>query len=82
MIFIDPIFLFIFLPITLIAYYFTLRFWGRNQALLLLFAASLIFYVPYGTFSAVLLIVALLVNFTIANVLLRLDDAHPYRRVY
>ncbi len=83
MIFIDPLFLFVFLPATLLAFYLATWFWGRNAALLVIFLASLIFYVPYGISSAVLLLMALLVNFSVAVALLRLPDGHPRRgRLY
>ncbi len=80
MIFTDPVFLFLFLPATLFAFYLALLTRGRNEALLVLFVASIIFYVPYGLSSAVLLAAALLVNFSVANALLNMEDNHRYRR--
>ena len=79
MIFIDPVFLFLFLPTTLFAFYTALLTHGRNEALLVIFAASICFYLPYGVSSAVLLLAALLVNFSTANALLVLKDSHPWR---
>ena len=81
MIFIDPVFLFLFLPATLLAFYLALLTRGKNEALLVIFVASFIFYAPYGLSSAVLLLVALAVNFGTANALLALEDGHPYRRI-
>lgn len=81
MIFIDPLFLFLFLPVTLIAFYLALLTRGRNEALLVIFTASIIFYAPYGISSVFLLLVALLVNFGVSNALLATDDSNPYRRV-
>ncbi|MDX0160286.1 MBOAT family protein, partial [Sinorhizobium meliloti] len=81
MIFIDPLFLFLFLPVTLIAFYLALLTRGRNEALLVIFTASIIFYAPYGISSVFLLLVALLVNFGVSNALLAMDDNDPHRRV-
>ena len=53
MIFIDPVFLFLFLPTTLFAFYTALLTHGRNEALLVIFAASIVstchmaFHPPY-----------------------------------
>lgn len=83
MIFIDPIFLFLFLPTTLLLFYTAAYIWGRNSSLLILFVSSIIFYIPYGISSAILLFVALLVNFSIASALLQLDDYSRHRaRIY
>lgn len=79
MIFIDPIFLFLFLPTTLLLFYTAAYIWGRNSSLLILFVSSIIFYIPYGISSAILLFVALLVNFSIASALLQLDDYSRHR---
>ena len=81
MIFIDPVFLVFFLPATLLAFYLALLTRGRNEALLIILIASIVFYAPYGIFSVVLLLVALLVNFSVANALLNFADDHGYRRI-
>jgi alginate O-acetyltransferase complex protein AlgI len=79
MIFIDPLFLFLFLPAVLFTFYIAAAIWGRSYALLVMFISSLIFYIPYGISSAILLLTALLVNFAIAAALLRLPDENQWR---
>ena len=83
MIFTDPIFLFVFLPIVLIAFYTISHFFGKNYALAVLFVSSIIFYIPHSLFSVVLLILALAVNFGVAMALNFLDDEDRNRkRIY
>lgn len=83
MIFIDPLFLFAFLPIALIAFYTALLIFGRTPALIVLFIVSLIFYIPHSLFSTVLLLLALIVNFWVALVITRIrTDDRARKRIY
>ena len=81
MIFIDPVFLIFFLPATLVAFYLALLTMGRNEALLVILIASIIFYAPYGIFSVFLLLISLLINFSVANAVLNFADDHWFRRI-
>jgi alginate O-acetyltransferase complex protein AlgI len=67
--FTGPLFLFVFLPPTLSAFYLATSTWSRNCALL---AFTIIVRALYDIFSVVLLLVILPVNFTVARALLRL----------
>jgi D-alanyl-lipoteichoic acid acyltransferase DltB (MBOAT superfamily) len=80
MIFTDPLFLFVFLPITLTIFYTVTHYFDKNKALLVLFVSSLIFYIPHSLFSTVLLICALIVNFTVAVKITQLDDGSNLRK--
>ena len=80
MIFTDPIFLFVFLPIVLVAFYATASYFGRNYALALLFVASIIFYIPHSMTSVILLLIALAVNFSVALIITKMDDQDKNRR--
>ena len=83
MIFTDPLFLFVFLPIVLISFYTIAHFFGKNYALAVLFVSSIIFYIPHSMFSVVLLISALAVNFAVAVAITFLEDgARARRRIY
>ncbi|WP_336961464.1 MBOAT family protein [Sphingobium aquiterrae] len=80
MIFTDPLFLFVFLPVTLVAFYTALLIYGRTPALIILFLSSVIFYIPHSWFSTVLLILALIVNFSVALVITRMETGNRQRR--
>ena len=83
MIFTDPIFLFVFLPIALVAFYTIAHFLGKNAALTVLFIFSIIFYIPYSLTSAVLLILALTVNFIVGVTITFLEhDNKNRKRIY
>ncbi|WP_342453562.1 MBOAT family O-acyltransferase [Halocynthiibacter sp. C4] len=80
MIFTDPIFLFVFLPTALVAFYSISHFLGKSAALAVLFIFSIIFYVPHGINSVILLLLALTINFTAAISISSLDDDNKNRR--
>ena len=83
MIFTDPLFLFVFLPVTLAVFYTVAHFFDKNQALLVLFASSLIFYIPHSLFSVILLICALIINFAVAVKITHLsDDSKRRKKIY
>ncbi|QFS83114.1 Peptidoglycan O-acetyltransferase [Roseivivax sp. THAF40] len=80
MIFTDPIFLFVFLPIVLISFYTISGFFGKNAALLVLFISSIIFYIPHSISSAVLLIISLIVNFIVGVAIISIKEESKRRR--
>lgn len=80
MIFTDPLFLFVFLPIVLVAFYAIAYRFGKNSALALLFVSSIIFYIPHSIVSVILLMLALTVNFSVAIVITFQDDDSGHRR--
>ncbi len=82
MIFTDPLFLFVFLPIVLIVFYTIAHFFGKNAALIVLFASSIIFYIPHSIFSVTLLILALIVNFAIAIAITFMEDGDKRRKKF
>ncbi|MBX7483363.1 MBOAT family O-acyltransferase [Qipengyuania qiaonensis] len=59
----------------MIAYFF-----GKNYALAVLFISSVVFYIPYGIASAILLILALVVNFSVAAAITIIGDDNKNRR--
>tara|TARA_A100001391_G_scaffold48774_4_gene29046 strand:- start:36163 stop:37731 length:1569 start_codon:yes stop_codon:yes gene_type:complete len=73
-IFTDPLFLFVFLPIALAVFYAIAYYRGKNAALAVLFVASVLFYIPFGTVSAILLVLALAVNFSVAAMIHFMQD--------
>ena len=81
MIFTDPLFLFVFLPIALIVFYTIAYYRGKNAALAVLFVASVIFYIPFGMVSTILLLLALVVNFSVAAAIHFMEDGSR-RRVW
>ncbi|MGB3797995.1 MAG: MBOAT family O-acyltransferase [Alteraurantiacibacter sp.] len=80
MIFTDPLFLFVFMPVVLISFYTIAHFFGKNAALIVLFVSSIIFYIPHSMFSVTLLIFALIVNFTVAIIITFMEDGNKRRK--
>ena len=70
MIFSDPAFLFLFLPIVYGAFYLVARRFGALGALSVMLVASILFYAPYGLFNLGLLVLAVLVNYSIGSLLI------------
>ncbi len=79
MIFTDPLFLFVFLPVCLALFHLARSKLGRDAALTVMMAASLLFYLPWGWLMLVLLVVSLSLNFTVGHQLLALPDGHRWR---
>jgi D-alanyl-lipoteichoic acid acyltransferase DltB (MBOAT superfamily) len=67
MLFTDPVFLFAFLPISLLLYYATRRFLGGAGALWFLFAASAFFYGYWSLKYLALLLSQIMVNYLFAR---------------
>jgi D-alanyl-lipoteichoic acid acyltransferase DltB (MBOAT superfamily) len=74
MLFTDPVFLFAFLPLTLLAYYGARRLWGGNTALWFLLGASVFFYGYWSTKYLTLLLFQIGVNFLFARQLQRTES--------
>jgi alginate O-acetyltransferase complex protein AlgI len=80
MIFVEPFLLFIVLPAAVLAFYAASRVGGRNAALAVLVLVSAVFYAPYGSKPAALLVVSLLVNLIVGSLLCRPNDTRPGQR--
>lgn len=63
MLFVDPFFLIVFLPLTLALFYAWAGRAGANISLGLLLAASILFYVKFGVAFCALLLTSIVVNF-------------------
>ena len=79
MIFSDPIFLLVYLPLTVIIFY-TLSTSNRYVTHAILLAASVLFYLQNSTEYTVLLLVSITVNFACATCMLMLDDTRSLAR--
>ncbi len=80
MTFSDPLFLFIFLPFSLLFYWSLARSWGPVGGYAAITIASLMFYAWEGWFSAGLLIASVLVNLAI-GIYLSHPHAHQRKRL-
>jgi D-alanyl-lipoteichoic acid acyltransferase DltB (MBOAT superfamily) len=81
MLFTDPAYLFLFLPLSVALFALMIRRQGRTAALGCLFLLSCFFYSRWGYDYLAILIVSILVNWTCAHILLTLsDDAARYRK--
>lgn len=77
MIFSDPFFLFLVLPVTVALFYWAAPRLGKTVAMAIVFAASLIIYWPWGERNVTILLASVTVNFLSAAVML---GAPPERR--
>ena len=82
MLFVDPFFLLVFLPLTLGAFAFAGKGGGRGAALATLLIASLIFYFRFEILFGFILLASILINFAVAVALLRLKDCRITWRVW
>lgn len=81
MLFVDPFFLIVFLPVTLALFYWIAPRGGANWGLALLLAASILFYMKFGIAFSVLLLSSIAVNFAAGAFLVRAgDDRASLRR--
>jgi alginate O-acetyltransferase complex protein AlgI len=80
MLFTDPAFLFLFLPVVAALFYYVAPRFGTTAALVVLFLSSLVFYAPWGLKNSLLLILSFSVNFTAAYFLLLLPDSRKALR--
>lgn len=70
MIFNDPFFLFVFLPLAAFAFHCIGKRFGATAGLGVIFASSVLFYLPWGGWMTGLLLVSVLVNFAIGSMLI------------
>lgn len=70
MIFNDPFFLFVFLPLAAFAFHWLGKRFGATAGLGVIFVGSILFYLPWGWWMTALLLVSVLVNFAIGSILI------------
>lgn len=80
MVFVDPFFLIVFLPLVLAAFYWLTPRLGGNAGLALLLAASILFYVKFGVAFCALLLTSIAVNFAVGAYLVMTEDAKESAR--
>ncbi len=80
MLFTEPAFLLVFVPLSLLAFWGAARLWGREAALGVLFAASCLFYASYGLKVFALMAAGTLVNGVICLLLVRLPKERSRTR--
>jgi D-alanyl-lipoteichoic acid acyltransferase DltB (MBOAT superfamily) len=81
MLFIDPFFLLIFLPLTLLVFWLVGRRVGATAGLTVTALASVLFYAKFGLDFAALLIASVAVNFLVGFGMVTWADAMPRVRV-
>lgn len=81
MIFSEPLFLFLFLPVTLFAFYAMAKLKGTDAALLVTVLASCIFYSRWGNFFLLLFLCSILVNYLTAVYLLTSGSGERNRKL-
>src|SRR5580693_2739735 len=74
MLFTDPVFLFLFLPIVAAIFYYIAPRFGANAGFIVLLLSSLVFYSPWGLQNLLLLILSFTVNFVVSYYLLLVPD--------
>src|SRR6186997_2456755 len=77
MIFTDPLFLFVFLPVVCLMFYGATTWVGPTAGLAVIFTSSLVFYAPWGWNNLALLMTSVTVNFLLAQAMLSM----PVERV-
>ena len=80
MLFVEPLFLLIFLPAAVGAFYAARRLGGITTALAVIVAASAIFYAPYGPLPAALLGASLVINLVLGVLLVDVVQHDGRRR--
>lgn len=79
LLFIEPLFLFVLLPVAVALFYVAGNFSRRTLPLLVIVAASAIFYAPYGAFPGALLAASLGINLVIGVELATSPDVESHR---
>ena len=74
MIFTDPFFLFVFLPVAALVFHLVGRRYGTNGGLATIFLFSLLFYAPWGAWMTAILIVSVSLNFLCGAALIALGE--------
>jgi len=80
MIFTDPFFLFVFLPLAALTFHLVGRRHGTNGALATLLVISILFYAPWGAWMTAILMLSVCVNFLCGGALVALDDERASMR--
>jgi D-alanyl-lipoteichoic acid acyltransferase DltB (MBOAT superfamily) len=80
LLFTDPIFLFVLLPLACVVFYAITPRLGTAAGIGWLLLVSLLFYGTWGTRPLLVLLAAIAVNFAAAYFLLTISDEKPYRR--
>lgn len=75
MVFVDPFFLIVFLPVVLALFYGVTPRLGGNAGLAILLLVSIVFYAKFGLAFAALLLSSIAVNFAAGATLVQTDDA-------
>src|ERR1700679_988114 len=78
MLFTDPVFLFLFLPIVAAIFYWVAPRYGNTGAFIVLILASMVFYSPWGLQNSLLLFASFTVNFIVSYWLLKLPGANNW----
>ncbi|MDB5437814.1 MAG: Membrane bound O-acyl transferase, partial [Caulobacteraceae bacterium] len=81
MIFTDPLFLFLFLPLTVLTFFGVSRAWGRSAGMGVVIVASLVFYAPSGWRNLTLLMGSVVLNYGVGLLLLSMPDRMARRRL-
>lgn len=81
MLFTEPVFLLLFVPLSLLAFWAAARLWGREAALGVLFVASCLFYATYGLKVFALMAAGTLINGVICILLVRLPKERSRTRL-
>jgi alginate O-acetyltransferase complex protein AlgI len=74
MLFTDPTFLFVFLPLSCFLFYQVSSRFGQTAGLVIILLASVVFYLPWGSWMLAVLLVSISLNFIASQVLLGLPD--------
>lgn len=74
MLFSDPVYLFLFLPLTLAAFYTCARRFGPGAGMAVLAVASILFYSFWNWYFTALFLASILVNYTAAAALVAMDQ--------
>jgi D-alanyl-lipoteichoic acid acyltransferase DltB (MBOAT superfamily) len=75
LLFVEPFFLFVLLPLALCAFYAAGSYAGKTASLIVIVAVSAVFYAPYGILAATLLASSLCINLVIGISLSQTDHA-------
>ncbi|MEE9433205.1 MAG: MBOAT family O-acyltransferase [Sphingorhabdus sp.] len=80
MIFSEPFFLFLFLPLSCLIFHAVGKRFGQTGALATIFIMSLIFYLPWGWWMTGILAASVIVNYISASLMLWLPDNRKHAR--
>src|SRR5262249_9369578 len=75
MLFTDPFFLLLFLPLVVLVFYAVARRFGRQGGLTVLFLASCVFYAGWGLWFFAVMIAGTIINFLVCAALIDRPDS-------